>query len=602
MMTYTPVAQPYEVTVMVRVLGGIDDPDDLLFSNAVRDRDFPVVYDLRNAYSLFSEQWPDPLIVLGRKPRVRHDRFIQGMDAFGNYISTIGHFMTDWEFGSTGVTPAREHPVTHVNVLGKTQPTDFLDTLYPPLSGGYCGLKVDCCDLGVPTLVPCQFDETLQDTGLFSIPDLSTYSYISDGGVAYAFRNLRIEGARLKYTRVKTWYEDGWYNKRVEEIWVKFQVTPHSTALVPGIEYSCEGVLNITGYVGKVFIGSISARDPEMCRTWDTDFEYDITNDEYVTYSCIGVKCFLARYVSYRDDIREMVLGTDHPQNLIAFESFTMSLLRDCYAANFFSSANAIDNYMTRTSSNHIEFLAELGSITAVLDLLPAIRAVYAARHSPGDAVGALLKLLSSAKLLYSFGIAPTIGDAEDVANKVKPLVRKFASSWLYTPQTVHGKWSYQIPEDRCGPFYPLTLTARTELRIALKRDSLLATLLPARAANLLPTVSTLWDLVPFSFLVDWIIPIGRNTDALESQMCAFMADVSYSVNTLRLDFPLADVLPLFHARNSDGAESVYRCFDRYVLSHAPTVAPTSLPIFTSGPGVPDWALFGSLVCQWLRF
>jgi hypothetical protein len=246
--------------------------------------------------------------------------------------------------------------------------------------------------------------------------------------------------------------------------------------------------------------------------------------------------------------------------------------------------------------SNHLEALFELGEITAPLDLVKLGRVLPSRIGKKGVRVVGLLDLLTSSYLTYKFGIAPTLSDAEDVSAKVKPLYERLTSGSLFTEQTGHGKVVVSLEEGNDLGVPPCYVTLRATVRVRPNPDSLVTALITADTMNLLPTLSNVWDIVPFSFLLDWFVPVGSYLNVVDAQAKILFVDVAYAVYTISVSEYFSNQLGSslgWSVTDEDGAG--YRNFVRLVSKQPPVFGPTNLPV-TSAPGIPDYGLFGSLV------
>lgn len=535
--------------------------------------------------------------ILGRKPFVRHDTYVQGWDAFGNLVSTIGHFLTDWDF-TTQLVPSSEHPVTHYNMVGTLMPDPNATLYYPYGLKAYYGLTVGVDEHNNGTVEPSAFDfvGSLASAGEFpSSMDGNTFA-----GVSYDYSRFLSAGNCFQYLKKMTWFDGTWFNKRWEVVRLDLRFT--ETGLLPSGSWTFDEIL------GESF-GQVSVWIP-----YQTKFLPGFEPPEpeglwYPTLSEDSEAFYVSRFRpeamtvlsslpgAIGDRITPLVRGElDASRDFASFCVQAARLQRDSYAACFLSSNSALDSMITKFSSNHIEFLAELRDVIPHVDIVRALQALKGMKKKPVRALVALLQLLSNVKLVYSFGIAPTLRDAEDVSRKAASTMQKLLGSSTYQEQTIKGKFSFDIPDEYCGAFPGIHLSARSSIRIRIDEDSLLASILPTYALGLLPSVSNLWDIVPWSFLVDWFFPVGEVTSQLETSTLMMLAKTSYSTHSINLAwcFP-DDYLTEYGLGNASGTDSCFRLYDRFVLSHLPTAAPTNLPIY-GGLGVPDWSLLGALL------
>lgn len=286
------------------------------------------------------------------------------------------------------------------------------------------------------------------------------------------------------------------------------------------------------------------------------------------------------------------------------FGNHYSNLLSDCYACSFLSSVDAIDKFSVRLKINQIEASQDLFGLLALVDVVKLLKSIRTL--NAGSATSVLLKmldLLADARLVYSFALAPTYDDVRTIVDRARAFRNRYSQS-LLSEQTIHGKHEQLIPSTLEGSFTETNLTVRSKLRVKLHADSLL-TILPLRAAGLLPNLSTLWEVIPFSFVADWVFPIGTALEFADDSMLIQGFESSYTLHSVLLEWNVPD-----DTLSSIGAESVsaceepyiqYRYFDRFILPNIPVVLPSRILASEFTPGIPSWETAGALFYRLLR-
>jgi len=302
-----------------------------------------------------------------------------------------------------------------------------------------------------------------------------------------------------------------------------------------------------------------------------------------------------------------------HNRCFATYISRAMDLQKDLYALAFKSTKDAVDTYYSSVSSNHIEFLAELNDLASPIDVAKNFNQVSArvfAQPLPkplGRKLGvlrSLLSVLADAKLVYSLAIAPTFRDALDTAKKAESILSRFSSLIDGKPEELRGKFSLQVPEELSG--FPGTFAvARSKVIVQFHPDSYLTGLFKLRAWGLLPSLSSLWDLLPWSFVLDWATHTGAQLDEVDASFMLNALDVVYSVHSVKLGWNFdPDTLAEYDVHipsrlSSDSTIDGYVFYDRWAAQFLPQLSPTRLPLW--GPSeVPDWTLLGALIYKLL--
>jgi hypothetical protein len=304
----------------------------------------------------------------------------------------------------------------------------------------------------------------------------------------------------------------------------------------------------------------------------------------------LGYDRFAGRYVYGGDD------------SFLRFRSWADRAVTEAIPALALSYASAMDSHFTAFESNHIEALMELSEILAPIELgaMAAVLPRYVSRK--GVLLVGILDLLCNAYLVWKFGLAPTIDDADDVARNAGSFRTRVLSGEVFKANTISGKEIVVVEEDNSMGIPPCVVTLRSKVRTKYHPDSLMTAAFTADSVGLLPRLSTLWDLVPWSFLVDWFTPVGEYLQIVDSQAKILALDMTYCVHSISVKRYFTD-----GELTSYGVSSVpvnghsgcgYHKYLRIVSTTPPVFGPTRLPV-TNQPGVPDWGIAGSLA--WLK-
>lgn len=139
-------------------------------------------------------------------------------------------------------------------------------------------------------------------------------------------------------------------------------------------------------------------------------------------------------------------------------------------------------------------------------------------RHYGRDARAAA----GNAWLEYSYGWRPFMGDVRDAVNTLMDVADQPEKRVCRVSASMRTKYTTNLPEGRIFTDTGLNLYVRgyyvrdvnESLRVVW-RCSPNAADLPARFGLLNPA-EVVWELVPFSFVVDWFLPIGDYLSALD--------------------------------------------------------------------------------------
>jgi hypothetical protein len=284
--------------------------------------------------------------------------------------------------------------------------------------------------------------------------------------------------------------------------------------------------------------------------------------------------------------------------SFVSFKRACSAFSSDMLPAACLAQGDALNVGFSSLSFNMLEFGLELNDLAKPFEFANGLYKFLRKPKQGGDVIFDVLDLLADWKLLYSFGIAPTINGAKEIAGKYSTFARawRIATSW----QTLYGTFSYSPTEDEFPPFPGAMLVGRSKLRLRVPPDSILPALLRFDQLGSLPTLSRVWDTLPFSFILDWFFNIGAKLDVVDMVSKLSMLEVAYVTNSVSMTYEFNDTDQETYGFYSVSSSPVqdpagYKYFARYVLPTWQTFTPTRFG-FLAGNGVPDYWLAGSLV------
>jgi hypothetical protein len=277
--------------------------------------------------------------------------------------------------------------------------------------------------------------------------------------------------------------------------------------------------------------------------------------------------------------------------------------LPDIRPSSFFASSDCLHSLIDILKANNLENLSQLSGILEVLPSLSGVAPIIAKiiKRDP-SAVIDLIDFLTSTVLKARFDTIPNSGDA------IELITSDFESELddLLSSSTAIGRGSssyhFRDSEKFWGGEGSLRLVSRAKIRIRTDITTLLSTLLTLNGAGLLPTFSRSWDLVPFSFVVDWFANIGGRLQSIDDQLTWMAFTVDYTVFSYTVTYtPTSSELADFGLRVPIGGEpfsiSWYR---REPSSLVPRLSDSAFDYQLPKHG-PNLATVGSLSWQVIR-
>jgi len=193
--------------------------------------------------------------------------------------------------------------------------------------------------------------------------------------------------------------------------------------------------------------------------------------------------------------------------------------LKDIRSSSFLAASDALTQLTSVLDANWLQNAQHLGDILSVLPDVKGLSEILA-KFNDGDI--SLLKdiadYLTDGILRWNFQQKPLIRDGKEILQKdLLTAVRRLSQPRTYR---LHGKFEYTFEEkDRYFLGYEQTLVTRAEIEIQISLGSLLTACLIGDSLGFFPTLSRLWSLVPFSFVVDWFTNMSARLAEVDSQI-----------------------------------------------------------------------------------
>jgi hypothetical protein len=207
--------------------------------------------------------------------------------------------------------------------------------------------------------------------------------------------------------------------------------------------------------------------------------------------------------------------------------------------ASTFSACDAIQSLGQGVSNNILQTVVKLPQISSAA---PQIReAVQALSHiAKRDLSLATLKeildLASSTTLQASFQWRPML----ELLTTHLPTIHTLSKGMgdRAKLRVCRGSWKYTFRDGELSR--PATLTTRTKIVLDESPRGLLATILGVDAFGLFPKPSNIWDLLPFTFVVNWVTGVGNAIRRAE-YASILLTMPAYYVHTYTVESPFLE-------------------------------------------------------------
>lgn len=217
--------------------------------------------------------------------------------------------------------------------------------------------------------------------------------------------------------------------------------------------------------------------------------------------------------------------------------------LLDLLPATFYSTASAVDNFTDVLSANNVENLVQASGLLQILpDIGMVLNIIKDVKNLRLLSAGAsIADLWSDLQLKWDYGAKPLISDVKEFSDKYGALTRRLNGLDIFGHHVVNGVFKYTLPDEFTG-YGPSKLIVRTKVDFHFNHFTFLTSFLGGKAVGLVPDLSSLWDLVPFSFVVDWFTNLGERFEDIDDALVLFLMPCNYCVHSITVLSDFSDV------------------------------------------------------------
>jgi hypothetical protein len=268
--------------------------------------------------------------------------------------------------------------------------------------------------------------------------------------------------------------------------------------------------------------------------------------------------------------------------------------------STYLACTDGLDNWKSIFSTN---WLQDMQHLQDILRLLPDVSKIsqFAAHAVNGDlsSIPELVDLLTEEILKQRFERAPLTRDLDALLSV--DVVKRLGDIGKDSSPTLHGSFSYDFSDSenfmRDGR---LKLITRSKVQISLNLQSLLAQYLIGDGLGLVPTLSRLWDLVPFSFVVNWFTNMGQRIHNAESQLVWACLGVDWCLHSYSVYwYPSDALLRSYDLKSTDPSDQfAVKYYGREFSLYAPALRDSKFD-FLRAKG-PNALTAGALIWQLL--
>jgi hypothetical protein len=177
-----------------------------------------------------------------------------------------------------------------------------------------------------------------------------------------------------------------------------------------------------------------------------------------------------------------------------------------------------------KANANQVNMIAFLKDIRRPKEMIPKLRNLKK------------LKSLANDYLTVNYGLLPTISDIEGIVGafkKLKPYMDKNGFKTYsagYSDSLVKDNISYSIEQ-------------HIKLAISDNDSGIIELMNKLESLGVYPTLVNIWDLVPYSFVIDWLVDVGGFLERIDTCLRLMRFDIKYVTSSHKM-ITSKDLLP----------------------------------------------------------
>lgn len=261
-----------------------------------------------------------------------------------------------------------------------------------------------------------------------------------------------------------------------------------------------------------------------------------------------------------------------------------------------FSTVDAIGKMEGSVNNNVLQTVVKIPDIVSALPRIgEAVRILgkLTARDLDGATLRDIFDLATSTHLQASFQWRPYYQLFTELWPKMALLLPSMLRDKHLT--VGYGSFTFTINDDLGRE--RVTLVTRSKVVVDVTLSGLWSAGLTADALGLLPRLSRVWDLLPFTFVVNWFTGVGRILAGMESTGIQALAPSSY-VHSYTLTSPFTEAeLDALKASSTGSVPAGLKVYVRDKTHHPPFPRFSRFP-FGVPTEFPSSGLIGSLLYQ----
>lgn len=163
-----------------------------------------------------------------------------------------------------------------------------------------------------------------------------------------------------------------------------------------------------------------------------------------------------------------------------------------------------------KVNANNVNMIAFLKDLRHPSELLPKLKNLRKLKTLAGNYLG------------LKYGVLPTVSDLQNIVDALKRIKPYLDSNGYSTFNAVHS----ESKSTSSNSYY---LEQRIKIAIEKEDNDLVAFATGVESAGFAPTLENTWDLIPYSFVLDWFIGFGDFLERVDTRMRLSRLNIRYA-------------------------------------------------------------------------
>lgn len=230
--------------------------------------------------------------------------------------------------------------------------------------------------------------------------------------------------------------------------------------------------------------------------------------------------------------------------------------------------------------------------------LILALRDLLAFRLSGLVRLG---DFITSTNLKYNFGVMPDISAIDELNRQSPKLTRLLLDGVSSKKGLFSGSFTYVFGDNEdTGSWSNCSLHVRSLVEITYNPTPFFGCLVQLYGIGILPSLQTIWEIIPFSFVADWFTNMSSRLRSIDLSLMSIFIGMNWIETSYRVTGKSAPVSIQDIGLDPITSELYNQYFRRELSLITPTLKEADYD-FLGKNGSPNIGILGSLLFQLLK-